>query len=81
MLSQLSSALQCLYPAGSYIASNSKEMWAEGSQIWFEATRRTDVTGGVTSRQQLRVHDPRLAALLASVYGDGGWRYDWRQSG
>ena len=34
-----------------------------------------DVTSGVNTREEVKGKDPRLAALLAAVYGDGPWRY------
>ena len=77
-----------LYAPGCYMGSCADEYWAEGTQSWFDATVRTDVNGGVNTRTKLRAHDPALALLLASVYGDGSWRFtdglsaacadDWR---
>ena len=60
-----------LYAPGCYMGSCADEYWAEGTQSWFDATVRTDVNGGVNTRTKLRAHDPALALLLASVYGDG----------
>jgi hypothetical protein len=34
-----------------------------------------NVHSGIWNRDQLRRYDPRLAALLQGVYGDGEWRY------
>ncbi|EFJ48643.1 hypothetical protein VOLCADRAFT_117556, partial [Volvox carteri f. nagariensis] len=64
-----------LYDKGAYIMENEDEYWAEGTQAWFDATIRTDVTSGVNTRGQLQQRDPGLAALMARVYGDGSWRY------
>ena len=40
-----------------------------------DATVRTDVNGGINSREKLRRHDPALAVLLLGAYGDGPWRF------
>ncbi|HVX86744.1 MAG TPA: hypothetical protein VH253_18320 [Phycisphaerae bacterium] len=64
--------------AHSYSATNEQEYWAEGAQAWFDcAAQRKDpsVHSGIWNRDQLKAYDPRLAALLAEVYGDGAWRY------
>lgn len=61
--------------AKSYILSNVDEYWAEASQAWFHATVRTDVTAGMTTREDVKSRDPRLAAVLGRVWGDGAWRY------
>ena len=39
------------------------------------AAPAADVTSGVNTRERVKARDPRLAALLAAVYGDGAWRY------
>ena len=67
------------YDPRSYIISNAGEYWAEASQAWFEATVRTDVTSGLTTREDVQRADPWLASLLTRVYGDGPWRY-WHTS-
>ncbi|GIM16741.1 hypothetical protein Vretimale_19340 [Volvox reticuliferus] len=54
---------------------NEEEYWAEGTQAWFDATIRTDVTSGVNTREKLRQRDPGLAAMMMRAYGDGSWRY------
>ncbi|GIL51691.1 hypothetical protein Vafri_7630 [Volvox africanus] len=54
---------------------NEEEYWAEGTQAWFDATIRTDVTSGVNTREKLRQRDPGLAAMMTRAYGDGPWRY------
>ncbi len=51
------------------------EYWAEGAQAYFDATVRTDVTSGITSRDQLWKVDPGLARLLEAAFGSGPWRY------
>jgi alpha-glucosidase len=64
--------------AHSYSATNEQEYWAEGAQAWFDcAAQRKDpkVHSGIWNRDQLRSYDPRLAALLQGVFGDGAWRY------
>jgi hypothetical protein len=64
--------------ANSYSATNEQEYWAEGAQAWFNcAAHQKDPTvhSGIWNRDQLKAYDPRLAALLADVYGDGAWRY------
>jgi hypothetical protein len=64
--------------ASSYSATNEQEYWAEGAQAWFDcAAQRKDPTvhSGIWNRDQLKAYDPRLAKLLADIYGDGAWRY------
>jgi hypothetical protein len=64
--------------AHSYSATNEQEYWAEGAQAWFDcASQHKDPTvhSGIWNRQQLKEYDPRLAAILQQVYGDGAWRY------
>ncbi len=64
--------------AHSYSATDEQEYWAEGAQAWFNcAAQRQDPTvhSGIWNRDQLKAYDPRLAALLTEVYGDGSWRY------
>lgn len=58
-----------LYPPDIYMMASSDEYWAEGTQAWFEATRRTDVNAGINTRAKIKAHDPVLAALLEKVYG------------
>ncbi|GLC50836.1 hypothetical protein PLESTB_000437300 [Pleodorina starrii] len=64
-----------LYDKASYIMENEEEYWAEGTQAWFDATLRDDVTSGVNTREKLKMRDPGLAAVMTRVYGDGPWRY------
>lgn len=64
-----------LYDRRSYVASNPEEYWAEMTQAWFYATVRDDVTSGVTTREAILRHDPRLSAVLYQVWGNGSWRF------
>jgi len=64
-----------LYPSHCYMGCNADEYWAEGTQAWFDATCRTDVTAGVNARARLAAHDPALALLLRHAYGNGAWRF------
>lgn len=64
-----------LYEKTSYVASNPQEYWAEMSQAWFHATLRKDVTSGITTRETLMQHDPRLSAVMCKVWGHGSWRF------
>ncbi|GMH39560.1 hypothetical protein BSKO_07458 [Bryopsis sp. KO-2023] len=63
------------YDNSSYIMFDEEEYWAEGTQAWFEATIREDVTSGINTREKLKAHDPLLASLMVEAYGDGSWRY------
>ena len=58
---------------GTYASSDRGEYWAEGTQAWFYPKGGGSFKGN--TRQALKVYDPGLAALLAEVYGDSGWRY------
>ncbi|HVU17816.1 MAG TPA: hypothetical protein VHD32_12890 [Candidatus Didemnitutus sp.] len=61
---------------GTYAGSNYREYWAVGTQCWFDCSRTNDVDhNAVGTRADIKKYDPRLAALLSSVYGDGEWRY------
>lgn len=61
---------------GTYAMENRMEYWAEGAQSWFDTNRANDSEHGpVDTREKLKAYDPRLAALLAEVFGDGPWRY------
>lgn len=64
-----------LHDRKSYMASNADEYWAEATQAWFEATVRLDATAGLITRDAVKARDPRLAAILTEVWGDGTWRY------
>ena len=70
-----------LYDGQSYVALNAEEYWAEMTQAWFHATARKDVTSGITTRDGLMHHDPRLAVLMYEVWGNGEWRFKscWMQ--
>jgi hypothetical protein len=61
---------------GTYAATNHKEYWAEGVQDWFDCNL-TDRPqhNQVGTRAALHEYDPGLAALMAEVFGDRGWRY------
>lgn len=59
-----------------YAMTNPAEYWAEGTQSWFDCNRRNDaVHNDVDTRDKVKAYDPRLAGLLAEVYGDRDWRY------
>ena len=61
---------------GTYAASNKAEYWAEGVQSWFDCNRANDSSHGeIDTREELKNYDPRLARLVAEVFGDGSWRY------
>lgn len=65
------------YTPGIYMVADEKEYWAEGSQSWFNASKRKDVNDGVNTREKLWKHDPELASLLREIYGNLSWRYDF----
>jgi hypothetical protein len=56
-------------------------MWSGGaqpSQRYSGSPQRllaADVTSGVNTREKLKRKDPELASILATVFGDGPWRY------
>jgi hypothetical protein len=61
---------------GTYAGSNVGEYWAEAVQSWFDDNREHDAQHNhVNTRAELKAYDPRLAALVAEVLGDGPWRY------
>ena len=61
---------------GTYALSNRMEYWAEGVQSYFDTNRENDGQHNhVNTRSELEAHDPRLAALIREVFGDGEWRY------
>lgn len=70
-----------LYDPQSYCMENEDEYWAEMSQAWFGATRRKDVTSGVTTRLQVMERDPRLAAVMLRVWGNSPGRWQWAAPG
>lgn len=58
-----------------HASTSEQAYWVERSLAWFEATVRSDVNGGVNTRALILQRDPRLAHVLAHVYGDGDWRF------
>lgn len=61
---------------GTYAATNSVEYWAEGVQSWFDCNQKPNHSHGeVDTRGELEAYDPELAALIASVFRTGTWRY------
>lgn len=61
---------------GTYAGSNYREYWAVGAQCWFDCSRTNDADhNNIGTRAQIKTYDPRLAALLQEVFGDGDWRY------
>jgi len=64
-----------LYPPACYMVVNDHEYFATGTEAWFESTIRVDVNGGVKTRAGVRERDPRLAGVLAEMFGDTEWRY------
>ncbi len=61
---------------GKYAGTNPSEYWAEGVQSWFDTNRENDHDHNhVDTRDELKKHDPALAALVESVFGDEEWRY------
>ena len=60
---------------GTYASSDRREYWAEGTHAWFFPKGSASFRRYGHTRQALKEYDPGLAALLAEVYGDTGWRY------
>ena len=61
---------------GKYAGTNSSEYWAEAVQSWFDTNRENDPEHNhVDTREELQEHDPGIAALVESIFGDGEWRY------
>ncbi len=59
-----------------YAGTNYREYWAVGAQCWFDCSRTNDADhNAIGTRAQIKTYDPRLAALLNEVFGDGPWRY------
>ena len=52
-----------------------QEYFATGTEAWFASTVRSDVNGGVRTREGLRERDVPLAAVLEAAFGDGPWRF------
>ena len=61
-----------------YILKNSKEYFAYSSQAWFNVGGDRQ-NSSVTTRSAIKVHDPRAAAVLARIWGDGAWRPEGSQ--
>ncbi len=62
---------------GTYAQVNRQEYWAEGSEAWLNPKypMPPDAPTQVEDpRDALKRYDPRLAALLTEIYGDGDWR-------
>ena len=60
---------------GTYASSDRGEYWAVGTRAWFYPNVGDSSYNYGNTRQALKEYDPGLAALLAEVYGDSGWRY------
>ena len=60
---------------GTYASADRGEYWAVGTRAWFYPKARDSFYNYGNTRQALKEYDPGLAALLAEVYGDSGWRY------
>ena len=60
---------------GTYASSDRGEYWAVGTRAWFYPKGWRQLLQLCNTRQALKEYDPALAALLAEVYGDSGWRY------
>lgn len=61
---------------GKYAGTNPSEYWAESVQSWFDTNRENDHDHNhVNTREELRKHDPEVAALVESIFGDRNWRY------
>jgi hypothetical protein len=61
---------------GKYAGRNRAEYWAEGVQSWFDDNRENDHDHNhVNTREELEAYDPKLAALVASVFRNPQWRY------
>lgn len=58
-----------------YNLINALEYWAEGSQAWFNASKRTNVNNGINSRALLLLRDPDLFKIMQEVYGNNKWGY------
>jgi len=61
---------------GFYAGDNTDEYWAEGVQSYFDANGNAGPGGKViATREDLAVYDPKLEALIASVFSNHDWRY------
>eukprot|EP00195_Chlamydomonas_chlamydogama_P015254 CAMPEP_0202891678 /NCGR_PEP_ID=MMETSP1392-20130828/1679_1 /ASSEMBLY_ACC=CAM_ASM_000868 /TAXON_ID=225041 /ORGANISM="Chlamydomonas chlamydogama, Strain SAG 11-48b" /LENGTH=532 /DNA_ID=CAMNT_0049575503 /DNA_START=91 /DNA_END=1690 /DNA_ORIENTATION=+ len=63
------------YSPDIYMMENEQEYFATGVEAWFESTIRTDVNGGINTREKLQAQDPGLAVLVQETFGNGEWRY------
>ena len=62
--------------SGKYAGGNRHEYWAEGVQSYFDTNRENDNEHNhVDTREELREYDPRLFALVDSVFRSNPWRY------
>lgn len=59
----------CKFDTGIYSCSSAQEMWAEASQAWFSATKRTDVNIGIETSAAIKTNMPQLYDILEKVYG------------
>lgn len=61
---------------GKYASVNRMEYFAEGVQSWFNNNRENDVDHNhVNKRAELKIYDPRLAALCEEVFGQTKLEY------
>ena len=59
-----------------YAGTNRNEYFAEAVQSWFGTNRENDFEHNhVNTREELKQYDPRMGALLASIFGDNDWTY------
>jgi len=59
-----------------YAGTNHSEYFAEAVQSWFGTNRENDHDHNhVDTREELKQYDPRVAALLDSIFGDNNWQY------
>lgn len=61
--------------ANTYAATNIWEYWAEGVQNWFDVNAEVPVADGkhnyVNTREELKVYDPELYAILSEFFPEG----------
>ena len=61
---------------GTYAGTSHWEYWAEGVGFWFNSSDDFHfTTNAINTREELKVYDPDLAALVFEVFGDSEWRY------
>lgn len=69
-----------LFSRDAYAMTDADEYFACLTQSWFDAGRHEHTLRfpkaalGVTTRSALKERDPRAAAIMAQVWGDGEWR-------